>query len=306
MDKFKYLILVILGILIFFVAFVSFNNNMAKKNTDSENPSLGNDKIYKVDIPPTGLGASSTGTYIASTSKEKLNITPEEKQKILIQTKDEIISSFQAEKQSCINRLASKKINDLLTVSPVQAWELATCQGVKNRDVKECDQIKANKTDWQKCQEIVGTYEFSDLIFIKKDCSSGQLSNDKKNFCQGLISGDAKNCEKITTATEKNICLAIVSDKVSMCDKIENNKQKDGCRNYYYFAKAAQTNNQTFLENIKNAFELSLSKIYFNNQETCNNLLKSYNEEYCKTEFSDELLQRKIDIWTELNKPSKK
>jgi hypothetical protein len=204
--------------------------------------------------------------------------------------------SFSREKETCQNRFTNTKSEDLLAADRFQATSLISCQAVKKKDANECNLLKDNKRAFENCQDMAKTYlKFVYPIFEKKDCLADSLNPDEKNICSGLILGNAGDCEKVSESSAgKAICLAVAQDKISVCDQVQDSEEKNGCRDFYYFAKAAKEGDLSYLDRVSSGTGFAIYKLFFNRDLSCTDLLKSSNEKYCDVVFSEEAWSKRI------------
>ena len=257
--------------------------------------------FYLADKIKNGPAASQPP---AATQKPTVLSDATEAEKVAVRgkTEAEVRADFAEEKEACLGMFTETKPAEMLEADRLQAISFISCQAVKKDDIKECDLLKGDEDAFKNCQEMAETYlNFAYSVFRQKDCSLSSFSDDQKNMCGGLISGDAGVCEQLASP-EKTICSAVAQDKISVCDQTQNDNEKDSCRDFYYFAKAAKENNLSYLDSVKSGTGLAIYKLFFDGSLSCSDLLAPSNEAYCSIVFSDELLQRRLSIREELSK----
>ncbi len=224
-----------------------------------------------------------------------------EKERVWGKTYAELGADFEQEKKVCLERVAENSLKEILSSDRVQAVSLASCQAVKRKDVEICGALKTDERSYNACREMAATQlNFVFPMFEKKDCSSGDFSEEQKAVCSGVISGEASDCEKISNSSiGKPICLAVAQNNISLCDSAQN---KQGCQDFFYFAKAVKENQRSYMDNIKSGTNFALYSLFFDKEASCPDLLKKSNESYCAQIFSDEAFSRRVSIWGELNK----
>jgi len=204
--------------------------------------------------------------------------------------------SFTREKEACLNRFTGTKLEDLLKADRFQATAFISCQAVKENDAGKCDWLKDDELAVESCREMADIYlKFVYPLFEKKDCSSGSWDSDDKNMCNGMLLNNVEDCERMSESLAgKTICLAVAQDEISVCDQAKNNNEKNGCRDFYYFAKAAKKGDFSYLDKVESGTGLAIYKLFFNRNLSCVDLLSLSNKKYCDVVFSEEAWGKRI------------
>lgn len=229
------------------------------------------------------------------------NVTQEEKEKVWGKTYEEIIADFEQDKQACMSRY-EKNTNPktILKVDDIQALSLAACQAVKTGDKDVCRTVEGSESIFKQCQEMARTY--LDLVFPffqNKSCSAAALSAEEKNVCEGIIFDQPASCAQVANTSLKALCLAVAENKISNCDGLTGG---DGisCRDFYLFSRAFKENNLSYLNEVESNVGGAIYKLYFNRELVCADLLTPANERYCQEVYSEDILNRRLGIWSEL------
>jgi len=235
---------------------------------------------------------------------DPLNITKAEIEKVSGKTYKQVVSDFNADKESCLDLFKTVKMEDLLASDRLQATSFISCEAVKTGNASECNLLKSDEGAFGTCQDMANTYlNFVYPVFEKKDCLMSFSSADDKNACSGFIFNREEDCRKITNSlTEKSICLAVAQDKISACDQLQDKKEAEGCQNFYYFAKAVKENNLSYIDNITSGAGTALARLFFDRNLSCADLLTASNKKYCDTVFSDQAFKRRIGVWNKFGK----
>lgn len=226
------------------------------------------------------------------------SMTQEEKVKISGRSDEAIKADFAKQKEGCQKFFEITKPENMLEIDGIQSVNFAICQAIKNNDISSCDLVKGDQAALTKCQTAAKNYlDFTFPIFREKSCSLDNLSDAQKGMCDAWLFGKAEGCDKADPAG-KTICLAVAKNDISVCNQLSGDSQ-DGCKQVYYFVKAAKENKISYLDQLKSSAEAAISKLYFDRSQSCATLLAPEIGIYCEASYSDEHLKRLLDLAAE-------
>lgn len=211
--------------------------------------------------------------------------------------------SFFAKKENCKN-LFQWKPEKMLDFNVDTAKNFALCSAVKAKSVEPCNWLAHNEELKKNCEKEYGLW--GGFVFPSletKSCDKDSIDSCVKNggysvadcasLCQAIIQKGTK-CE-IQDNFVKKVCLSLIDGGANKCGDLTDPAQADTCNYLSYTIKGMRNKDAGLADKISALNHRFVLQIYLNNNLSCADLLKDFNNNYCDQSFNDNALQQ----WTQ-------
>lgn len=254
--------------------------------------------------------------YISQRKSAEQNLIPlsptdDEKKIVENKTEEEIRNDFEGKKALCLEDFKNEQIQEAMfkySLEKERAETYFECQAIAKENLGECEIFGNDSAEYKKCrQNFLLSVKFAFPAMKQKECNEAMVSacqeagvNDCKAICQTIISQFNSDCSAISSISQRAACEALGKGNLEPCDLLSQEKEKQFCKFAYYLTSAARSNSAEILKNIATKESYFLAKLYFDKESTCKELAAYMGELQCGRIYTDNYLNRLIEIGRDL------